>query len=317
MPFIPKVKTDIVPRTHVNRSSPINYDLLFLHYGGDTTNGNYYFQNGVSANTLTANTFTTTGVTTNVFSGNSISGGTYYSGSTPIWNIIYDSKTILRNGLNTFTGGTYGNYNVNVSALTINTLTTSGATRFTQASATTFSASTYYSGSTNLQSIIVTNGQNLATPNNIFKQRSGNNLQFRNLIAGSNISLSEAANSITIANTYSYTPPQRDLICTDSNVASEYYAERYDYIVAIDTSTGSITVYLYGTPEAGQEIIIKDRTGYCSGNNILIEGNGYNIDGSTTYTMQYDWQSICLHFIDCCEPPLWIVTRDYVPVVGG
>ncbi len=63
-------------------------------------------------------------------------------------------STIIRNGINTYTAGTATDYTVNVSALTINTLSASGSSVFTGGlSANTFSASTINSGSTDLYSI--------------------------------------------------------------------------------------------------------------------------------------------------------------------
>ncbi len=60
----------------------------------------------------------------------------------------------IQNGLNTYTGGTFSAQTVNVSALTINTLSASGSSVFTGGlSANTFSASTINSGSTDLYSI--------------------------------------------------------------------------------------------------------------------------------------------------------------------
>jgi len=51
-------------------------------------------------------------------------------------------------GTNTYVGGTVGNPTVNVSALTINTITASGSSSFQ-----TVSATTYFSGSTNLYGV--------------------------------------------------------------------------------------------------------------------------------------------------------------------
>jgi len=95
---------------------------------------------------------------TNFFqaSATTLSGGTIFSANTNLYSIFAVPSSIpyIQNGLNTYTGGTFTLPTVNVSALTINTLNTSGATTFFQTSATSFSASSYFSGSTPLENII-------------------------------------------------------------------------------------------------------------------------------------------------------------------
>lgn len=83
----------------------------------------------------------------------SISASTYFSGSTPLETIINTVASALdshiQNGTNTFTGGTTSNPTVNITAATLNNLTVSGGT-----SLASLSATTYFSGSTPLQTII-------------------------------------------------------------------------------------------------------------------------------------------------------------------
>ena len=84
---------------------------------------------------------------------NGISASTIYSGSTDLYSIFQtvgsdENKTFVQNGLNTYTGGTSNLPTVNVSALTIDNITVSG-----EASYNGISASTIYSGSTDLYSI--------------------------------------------------------------------------------------------------------------------------------------------------------------------
>ena len=68
----------------------------------------------------------------NLLSATTISGGTLYSGSTNLYNIfatpsfVQGLQTNVQPGLNTYTGGTSTSPSVNISALTINTLTVSG-----------------------------------------------------------------------------------------------------------------------------------------------------------------------------------------------
>lgn len=79
------------------------------------------------------------------------SADTYFSGSTPLQFIIDGSKTKIRNGINTFTGGTEGDYTVNITAATLSNLTVTGNTSLNSVSATT-----YFSGSTPMDQIFVT-----------------------------------------------------------------------------------------------------------------------------------------------------------------
>lgn len=102
---------------------------------------------------LSGATFTG-GITAPSLSATTISGGTYYSGTTELSTLFISSATKLQNGLNTYTGGTNNLPTVNVSALTINTLTVSGASNFVSLSATTLSGNSIFSGSTPLSNII-------------------------------------------------------------------------------------------------------------------------------------------------------------------
>jgi hypothetical protein len=108
----------------------------------------------VSANSL-FNTLSATSL-----SATSLSAGTYFSGSTPLDSIMYNlviansSKTKVQPGLNTYTGGTFTNPTVNISALTIDNISVSANSLFNILSATSLSAGTYFSGSTPLDSIM-------------------------------------------------------------------------------------------------------------------------------------------------------------------
>jgi len=83
-----------------------------------------------------------------------ISGGTIYSGSTDLSELFQakgeDIYTRIQDGLNTYTGGTSSLPTVNVSGLTVDNITVSGESNFQAVSATTF-----YSGSTDLSELIL------------------------------------------------------------------------------------------------------------------------------------------------------------------
>jgi hypothetical protein len=101
-------------------------------------------------NTYTGGTilFPTVNVSGGTVNNWNVSGGALSSGGTDLYSIFLttqDGNDITRvgNGLNTYTGGTANNPTVNISAATLSYL-----------SATTISGGTFYSGSTNLNSII-------------------------------------------------------------------------------------------------------------------------------------------------------------------
>jgi len=104
------------------------------------------------------------------FSAGTVSGGTLISGSTNL-NLIFQplgNNSVVSNGTNTYTGGTFFNQTVNVSALTINTLVVSGTTQLGATTASSFSGGTVsggtlFSGSTNLYSIFQQIGTDVQT----------------------------------------------------------------------------------------------------------------------------------------------------------
>lgn len=95
----------------------------------------------------------------NEINSESASGTTFFSGTSTLESKISEIASLyvpggsiyLQNGTNTYTGGTGSNPSVNVSALTINSLTVSGDSSLSVVSATTF-----FSGSTNLENIFLT-----------------------------------------------------------------------------------------------------------------------------------------------------------------
>lgn len=129
--------------------------LNSLTVSGNTTLGT------TTASSLSASTVTGTTITAGGLTATTLSAGTIFSAGTNLYSIFSttDNNDITRvqPGTNTYTGGTGNLPTVNVSALTINTITASGASNFTSTvSANTLSASTMISGSTNLYNIFDT-----------------------------------------------------------------------------------------------------------------------------------------------------------------
>jgi len=69
-----------------------------------------------------------------------------------------------------------------------------------------------------------------------------------------------------------------------------------DYIIAADSTSGIIICTLPAAPAIGETYIIKDVVGNSLVNNITLDGNGNNIDGSATYPININYQSITIVF---------------------
>lgn len=68
-----------------------------------------------------------------------------------------------------------------------------------------------------------------------------------------------------------------------------------DYYLLIGSNTGAITVLLPSTPSIGRSFEIKDN-GNAATNNITIDGNGNNIDGSSTLVISTNYKAVILRF---------------------
>lgn len=122
---------------------------------------------------------------------------------------------------------------------------------------------------------------------------TGANPVLATLTAGTNISITNAAGSITIAG--SGTP----LVPTYTNVNSTPYTVTInDYYLSVDTSTLAITIQLPNAPTTNRTFVIKDRTGAAATRNISVTtlGGSVTIDGVTTFTMNTNFQAINLVF---------------------
>ncbi len=109
------------------------------------------------------------------------------------------------------------------------------------------------------------------------------------ITAGTNISVTPGAGTITIAATVSPT----SLTYTNVNT-TPYVVLVTDQFISVDCSGGAITIQLPNAATSGQVFIIKDRTGSAATNNITVTtvGGAVNIDGATTFVMNTAYQSI-------------------------
>lgn len=121
---------------------------------------------------------------------------------------------------------------------------------------------------------------------------TGANPVWANLTAGSNISILNGANSITISSsgpsTVAYTPV----------AASPYVVLAADYFIGVDTTLGPITIELPDAPTTGRVIVIKDSQGTSSTNAITVTtvGGVVLIDGATSQSITSDYGSIQVVF---------------------
>jgi len=83
-----------------------------------------------------------------------------------------------------------------------------------------------------------------------------------------------------------------------STSTSPYVVLSSDLFVSIDSSGGAKTVQLPNAPRNGQVYIIKDKTGSAAANNITVTtvGGAVTIDGSTTFVMSTNYESISVLF---------------------
>ena len=69
-----------------------------------------------------------------------------------------------------------------------------------------------------------------------------------------------------------------------------------DQIIAVGSISGSITITLLASPSLGQVFTIKDEAGSSSTYPIIIDGNGHNIDGAATISLNNNYGAITLTY---------------------
>jgi len=126
---------------------------IFAPIGAIGSGATTFIRNGLNTytgGTSTSPTVNISAATLSYLSATTISGGTIYSGSTNLYDIfagigtIGGASTYVQPGLNIYTGGTSDAPTVNISAATLSYL-----------SATSLSATTLFSGTTNLSTTII------------------------------------------------------------------------------------------------------------------------------------------------------------------
>ena len=113
-----------------------------------------------------------------------------------------------------------------------------------------------------------------------------------NITAGTGISITAGANTITISSSGT-TVLTYTLVNT-----SPYVVLSTDEYLSVDSSGGVITVRLPNTTTTGRIYTVKDKTGSAATNNITITtpGGTVTIDGSTTFVMNTAYESVDVIF---------------------
>lgn len=115
------------------------------------------------------------------------------------------------------------------------------------------------------------------------------------LTAGSNITITNAANSITIASTGGSSALT---ITTVNNAASPYTVLAADQYLAVDTSGGAVTLRFPNTTTTGRVLYVKDSKGTAGTSNITITtvGGTVTFDGSTSVTINTAYRALNVIF---------------------
>lgn len=133
------------------------------------------------------------------------------------------------------------------------------------------------------------NGVNVGSVATVVTENA-NQLGTAALTAGTGITITPGANTITIASTGSL-----NLAYTNVNTPSYTVLSTDDYL-SVDCSGGAKTVRLPDAATSGRTFVIKDRTGSAATNNITVTtvGGAVNIDGATSFVMNTAYQSISI-----------------------
>lgn len=210
---------------------------------------------------------TVTGLTTSIFNGlsaSTFSAGTIYSGSTNLNQLLSSSNQSsfeVRSGTNTYTGGTSNSPSINVSALTINTLTASGSSLFasglsaTTANTSFFKVNTLSGSSTNPERVIIYDEQPNSFSNVVYGISSAltyAQLNIRNIHGGNQAS----SDIVATANNGNESINYIDVGINSSNFSGYFGSSNDAYIY----STGNDL--LFGNVTPGKSIkFITDGTG--------------------------------------------------------
>lgn len=146
-------------------------------------------------------------------------------------------------------------------------------------------------GQVNRAFIAGVNGVNVGSVASVVTN-SGDQLGTATITAGTNVTVTPGANTITIAaNAAGQTAMYREVLFA----ASPYTADTLspDYYISADTAGGAITIRLPNAPSTGRVYVVKDQTGNAAAVNITVTtvGGAVLLDGSTSYVINTAYQA--------------------------
>jgi len=132
------------------------------------------------------------------------------------------------------------------------------------------------------------NGINVGSIANVATVASTGQIGSAVITAGTGITVTPGANTITIA-----ASGTSNFTYTNVNT-TPYVVLTTDEYISVDSSGGARTIQLPNAATSGRAYIIKDRTGSAATHNITVTtvGGAVNIDGATTYVMNNNYQAI-------------------------
>lgn len=202
------------------------------------------------------------------------------------------NSTILSDGINTFTGGTIYNPSVNITGGGFTTIFVSGNSTFNTITATTISATTYFSGSTDLSLLLgeVNVGLNVGGGVGIYSGKTGSTLLFKTISAGTNMNFYTGnTDSITLNSSYDVSGFRKSGSTTTGHTIERWYNSQ-------TTAGGIVTVgglpsnRLYAAPFIVSKPTSIDRIAFevvATGNTNCIVGIYDSTDNSTPRNLIY------------------------------
>jgi hypothetical protein len=103
----------------------------------------------------------------------------------------------------------------------------------------------------------------------------------------------------------SATVPDITAVSWLSTKTSNYTVTDLDTYIPVDTTSNAVTITLPASPKNGQRYVIADVGGVTATNNIIVDGNGHNIVGLSTYiiTGPYNVLEVAYH----TGKAIWVV----------
>lgn len=82
-----------------------------------------------------------------------------------------------------------------------------------------------------------------------------------------------------------------------TSITNSYLVVPTDYIIAVGSIAGSISVTLEASPFIGRTVVVKDTVGTGQSKTITVSGNGHNIDGAPSYVINQNYASLTLVYV--------------------